>query len=391
MLKLRSTGNEWVQPIELPRRLILRVTTNPNLPAPLRPQHVLLVDTVDEVPTPAFALTFVRTPGGIPHGDISEAGVISLDPELHYLADGDVVRVTPELKVSVLFRRTANAHSVLLTERCNSFCVMCSQPPRDIDDRYIVDDVLEALPLFDRSANEIGFTGGEPTLLGPRLLELIRATKAYLPRSSLHVLSNGRNFQHQNLAVDVAAIGHPDLMIGIPLYSDVASIHDFVVQADGAFDETIRGILNLKRVNVRVELRVVLHRHTVGRLLDLCRFIARNLLFVDHVALMGLELMGFAKSNLEDLWIDPFAYRDELERAAEYLNNAGLRISIYNHQLCILTPGSRRFSVKSISDWKNEFMPECGNCSMKVSCGGFFSSGRLRYSQHIRPFSEPIP
>jgi hypothetical protein len=37
------------------------------------------------------------------------------------------------------------------------------------------------------------------------------------------------------------------MMIGIPIYSDVSTIHDYVVQSDGAFDETIRGILNLKR------------------------------------------------------------------------------------------------------------------------------------------------
>lgn len=388
VLKLRSTGNTWLSPIDLPRRLILPITTNPHLPIALRPQHALVMDELIEGAAPAFALTFVRTPPSSPQPLLLNGGVITLDPALHYLADGDVIRVTPNLKVSVLFRKNANAHSVLLTERCNSFCVMCSQPPRDIDDSFIVDDVLEAIPLFDRGATEIGFTGGEPTLLGPRLLELIRATKSYLPASSLHILSNGRNFQNLQLAMDVAAVGHPDLMIGIPLYSDVPAIHDFVVQADGAFDETIRGILNLKRCNVPVELRVVIHRHTIGRLTELCRYIARNLLFVDHVALMGLELMGFARSNLDDLWIDPFEYRETLEQAAVLLDRAGLRVSIYNHQLCVLTPESRRFSVKSISDWKNEYMPECQECASKAKCGGFFSSASLRYSKHIAPLLE---
>ena len=54
--------------------------------------------------------------------------------------------------------------------------------------------------------------------------------------------------------MEYASIGHHDIMVGIPLYSDLSTHHDYVVQADGAFDETIRGILNLKRAKARVEI-----------------------------------------------------------------------------------------------------------------------------------------
>jgi His-Xaa-Ser system radical SAM maturase HxsC len=176
-------------------------------------------------------------------------------------------------------------------------------------------------------------------------------------------------------------------MIGIPLYSDISSIHDYVVQAEGAFDDTIRGIINLKSVGVRVEIRVVLHKHTYERLPDLARFIRRNLTFCDHVALMGLEMTGFTKVNLEQLWIDPKHYQTQLRTAVEILNQAKMQVSIYNHQLCILDPTLIEFSRKSISDWKNEYMPECDGCLRKSECGGFFSSARLRYSDYIKPYT----
>jgi His-Xaa-Ser system radical SAM maturase HxsC len=174
-------------------------------------------------------------------------------------------------------------------------------------------------------------------------------------------------------------------MIGIPLYADIASVHDFVVQADGAFDETIRGILNLKRCGIRVEIRVVIHRHTLPRLPHLAQFLARNMLFVDHVALMGLEPIGFGKANFADLWVDPYDYRDDLEQAATTLTRCGLRTSIYNHQLCTLTDVTRTFAVRSISDWKNEYLPACLGCTAKVTCGGFFSSAIARHSAYITP------
>ena len=78
-------------------------------------------------------------------------------------------------------------------------------------------------------------------------MELIQATKSYLPKTAVHVLSNGRRFSDDSFLRKYAEIDHPNLIVGIPIYSDVSTIHDYVVQADGAFDETIRGILNLKR------------------------------------------------------------------------------------------------------------------------------------------------
>jgi len=186
------------------------------------------------------------------------------------------------------------------------------------------------------------------------------------------------------MAEKFARLKHPDLMLGIPLYSDIASIHDFVVQADGAYDETLRGIINLKRFGVRVEVRVVIHQQTYQRLPQLASFITRNLQFVDHVALMGLELMGFARSNIDALWIDPVDYQRELAEATLTLARAGIRTSIYNHQLCLLDPSIHAFSVKSISDWKNEYMPECAGCSLMSECGGFFSSASLRRSPNIQ-------
>ncbi len=71
-------------------------------------------------------------------------------------------------------------------------------------------------------------------------------------------------------------------------------MHDYVVQAKGAFHETLLGILKLKERGQRVEVRVVLHAITAPRIEETCRWMARNLPFVDHVALMGLENTGFA-------------------------------------------------------------------------------------------------
>ena len=177
------------------------------------------------------------------------------------------------------------------------------------------------------------------------------------------------------------------MMVGIPVYSDDPELHDYIVQADGAFDETIQGIINLKRLNQKVEVRIVIHKQSVKRLKELSEFLARNLLFVDHVALMGLEMMGFTRANLDKLWIDPIEYKDTLSEAVKILSKAGMNVSVYNHQLCLVNQDIMPYYRKSISDWKNEYAPECNGCARLNECGGFFSSGiQYGYSKNLKPF-----
>jgi hypothetical protein len=65
------------------------------------------------------------------------------------------------------------------------------------------------------------------------------------------------------------------------------------------------------------------------RLPQLAEFIARNLTFVDQVVFMGLEITGFTKANLMDLWIDPFDYQNQLMRAVDILDANRINVSIY--------------------------------------------------------------
>lgn len=367
---------------------IYAVTTNPMLPAPVARQRLLLLDSSRDAP--ALAESPYR--GLLLRSVFSEAlpsRAIVLEPALGHLADGDIVRVDPQREeLRVLFRPSAPQNSLLVTERCNSFCLMCSQPPRDIDDSSLVDEIRRTIELIPRDTPTLGLTGGEPTLAGEGFFDIVRHARNYLPDTELHVLTNGRRFAEQALAARLGALHHPGLRLGIPLYSEQPDLHDFVVQARGAFDETVKGLLNLAAEGIRIELRVVIHRHTYGRLAELARFIARNLPFVEHVALMGLELIGFAKVNLGNLWVDPYDYGPQLVQAVRTLERGGVQAVIYNHQLCVVPESVRSRCVRSISDWKNDYLPECDDCALKAQCGGFFSSGLglAAHSAHIAPF-----
>lgn len=305
---------------------------------------------------------------------------------LDHIHEGDILKIDFKKGfVRSLYRMNSPHNSIFATDQCNSNCLMCSQPPKDVDDGDVVDEHLRLISLIPPTTQTLGISGGEPTLLGDGLVRVIAACKEYLPVTRLHMLSNGRRFADRAYTAKLAQVRHPNFMIGVPLYSDVASHHDFVVQADGAFDQTMVGLHNLARYRMAIEVRIVVHKQTVERLPKLADYIYRNLPFVQHIAFMGLEMMGYTKTNLKTLWIDPVDYQDVLQEAVLRLARASMNVSIYNHQLCVLRRSLWQFARKSISDFKNIYIDQCHQCSVVDECGGLFKSAENIHSAHIRP------
>jgi His-Xaa-Ser system radical SAM maturase HxsC len=316
--------------------------------------------------------------------------LITLPAQFAYLDTGDVIALrSASGRIRTLFRQRSRHNAFLVTERCNHYCLMCSQPPRNVDDRWLLDEIKSCLPLIDKSTRSLGFTGGEPLLDWEQFIEVMGNCRDQLPGTAIQVLSNGRAFLHTEIVSAWANLEHPNLTVAIPIYAAVDYIHDYVVQAVGAFDETVLGILKLKDRGQRVEVRVVLHAITAPRIVETCRWLARNLPFVDHVALMGLENTGFAIANDGALWIDPIDYQKPLAQGVYELIAAGTRVSVYNLPRCVLDRSLWPFAVQSISDWKNGYIDECNKCSEKPRCSGFFTSGRPRYSRGISAIPAP--
>ena len=312
--------------------------------------------------------------------------VLRLGPELAHLGAGDIILVPGDgRRVTVLWKNSARHNALLLTEQCDNYCLMCSQPPKDRDDSWLFDRARKVISLLPQGARALSLTGGEPTLHADALIGLLEHCKRVAPGLSVHLLSNGRRFADPEFTRRYAAVGLADIMAGIPVYAPEPGLHDFIVQAAGAFEETVHGILNLASLGQAVEIRVVIQRHTVPVLPGLAAFIVRNLPFVAQVALMGLEMTGLARPNSPLVWADPADYQRELAGAIDILATAGIATRIYNHQLCVLDRRLWPYAVRSISDWKNDYLDICHTCSVRDTCGGVFTTSGNRLSQHLRP------
>src|SRR5437762_6226160 len=162
MLKLSSNCVFPLAESTEPETVLRRITDNPNYVAALRGDEYLLLRSGAGVIPSGFAgyLVFEKPSGIVPKNSFL------LEPDLSYLAAGDIVRIMPKRNsLRTLYRRHSPHNFLLMTERCNNFCLMCSQPPKDHEDSYLAEEVLRMIPLMAPETKAIEITGGEPTLL----------------------------------------------------------------------------------------------------------------------------------------------------------------------------------------------------------------------------------
>src|SRR5688572_13057323 len=101
-----------------------------------------LLRSTDVPPGYGYYLTHPGEEGFLTHAP-KGAGRIVLPPKFEYTAHGDVFGFWTDGNIRNLYRRSSKQNSFLVTDRCNSYCLMCSQPPKDVNDDWIIDEIRE--------------------------------------------------------------------------------------------------------------------------------------------------------------------------------------------------------------------------------------------------------
>lgn len=274
----------------------------------------------------------------------------------------------------------SNDNALFVTEQCNNHCLMCCQPPKKSDDieelyRYNIARIRTA----PKELSVIGITGGEPTLLGDKLVALIREIRKELPDTAIQLLSNGRGFEDRSFATRVVEAVGGNFFVGIPLHSDYPGDHERIAGAVHSYGETLLGLYNLAMLGTEIELRVVINALNYKRLPQMAEFIFKNLPFVSWVAFMGMERTGFANSNHSSIWVEPKMYAPYLQKAVVILDDWKMDTAIYNLPFCLLPKSCWRFAKRSISDWKTKYAECCRGCVKREECCGLFGTSAQPY------------
>jgi His-Xaa-Ser system radical SAM maturase HxsC len=297
-------------------------------------------------------------------------GLLAVDGVPGGELDGDIVLVQPRSgRLERLLRAGSPHNTLLVTERCDQLCVMCSQPPKKTHvDRF---QLFEEACLLAEPGSLIGISGGEPTLYKEQLLDMIDHVLTRRPDLEFHVLSNGQHFGRE----DVERLRDPlyrRVSWGIPIYAPEPALHDEIVGKAGAFARLEESFAFLLLAGARVELRTVLLTANLPVLAALARYVTTRLRFVEVWSIMQLENTGFARNRWGRLVVD---HRAGFEPVASALDCAALHAvpaQLFNFPRCSVPPAYRHLAVASISDWKRKYVPACGACRERERCCGFF-------------------
>lgn len=301
------------------------------------------------------------------------------------IEDGDIAIVNHGNMLRVILSRRANHNTVLVTERCNNLCLFCSQPPKRANDDWLLTQSALAIAAFNLDG-VVGVSGGEPLLYGDDFLAFLDFIAENSPETSLHVLTNGRAFADGDFARQVKQrCNQLKITFGIPLYSSRQSIHDQLVGSDGAFKETVCGLINAGNLGINIELRIIPTKANYRDLSHIIEYVSRVFSNINQISIMGLESIGWARKNWTEITIDHSEHANYLSEAVRVASRSGLDVLIFNYPLCHLPNALWHYSVQSISDWKNYYPEECNTCSKKHICAGYFSSSNGKFHQVPRP------
>jgi His-Xaa-Ser system radical SAM maturase HxsC len=308
--------------------------------------------------------------------------LVCFDTNTLSIEDGDILLVEPNGLITKVYDTTSTMNSLFLTEECNCRCITCPQPPVKNDTMPWGSFALKIVNLISDDPLWLGITGGEPTIKWDELISSLVSCSNHLPETSIQLLSNGITFSDYKKAYELKC-SHEKIIVGIPLFSDVDELHNKSVGVRGAFWDTISGIHNLERLDIPIELRIVISKMNYTRLPQLAEFIYKHLPFVQYVAFMGLEPIGNAQKHIDTLWIPPKRYFEKLQNAVHLLHQRDVKSILFNLPLCNVPDSLHSISKKAITEWKVNYYSQCDDCDLKHNCGGVFQSAKPYMEKYI--------
>lgn len=292
------------------------------------------------------------------------------------LKDYDVVEIINNKSIRVLYRDDSEDNAIVVTNQCNSNCIMCPDPDiiRNTKENPDIKKILEQIECIPNDTSHITITGGEPGLLKEKLLEVLDKCKKCLPNTEFLLLTNGRVFSDVHFANKIAEVVPSNIRVAIPIYADNEKLHDEITRAKESFNQAVNGIKNLINRNIDVEIRIVVLKKNFEQLEQIAKFILREFPHTKIVNIMALEMMGNAYKNKDWVWVDFKDIKKYLYNACLTIIRSGIITNLYNFPLCNIDEKLYSLSRKSITDYKVRYKDGCDTCLIKESCGGFFNS-----------------
>lgn len=294
----------------------------------------------------------------------------------------------------IIYRWYADAEGdagIATTSLCNSNCIMCpaSENERRQTQTMSVERLDEVIRHMPKDLWHFTITGGEPTLIGEdAFAHILNTVKKELPNTKILLLTNGRTLGDKGFFEHFNSERPKHMRIAIPVHGSNAEKHDYITQATGSFNQTVRAIANLLKVRAETEIRIVVSKLNCDDILNIAKFIVDAFPSVSVVNFVGLEMRGNCAAHADDVLISYQEAFHKSKEAIKLLISNGIDVGLYNFPYCMIDKNYWPIAQKSISAYKSVFNDECENCLLKEECCGIFQSTKNFYKPKVYPIVD---
>ncbi len=243
---------------------------------------------------------------------------------------------------------------------CNNNCIHCmiGYDARKQSKDRTTGEIKERLDeAKSEKAEQVIFIGGE-VAIRKDFFELLEYAKNLNLR--VYVETNGRMFSIEKFAKRTLEI-MPDLSMMMSFHSSVPEIHDKITQVKGSFEQSVRGIKNLKKYGLKqLAIDCVVTKFNYKDLPENVRFFKE--LNADEVYFTLMRIGGNARENLDKLFVPIKDIQPYLLKAIETGENIGLKTITYGFPYCTLKNFDKhaheRSFLKTFSEGKTYIFDE---------------------------------
>jgi len=271
---------------------------------------------------------------------------------------------TGEIKYPVL-------SEIALTYRCNNACRFCyAYSPYRESAEMTTDEVKRVIDIIvdDAKVPSLSFTGGEPTLRED-LFELITYGREKGLRMNL--ITNGRRCASKEFVQKLVDAGLNSAQVSIE--GPNAEIHDYIVGAPGAFEQTVQGVKNLRATDIYTHCNTTICRPNKDHLEELVDFLADEL-ELTYFSMNMVIYTGTAAKLRDELQVKYSEIEPIVKQVKKRANNKGIQFVWYAPTpVCLFNPIANGLGAKSCA-----------------CCDGLFSVDAEGGLLPCSSFSEPV-
>jgi MoaA/NifB/PqqE/SkfB family radical SAM enzyme len=179
---------------------------------------------------------------------------------------------------------------------CNNHCFFCAQGERrNIFGNRSETEIKQALKKASRDCQIVVFTGGEPTIRKD-IFTLVAFAKK-IKFSIIQIQSNGRMFVSKDFCRKIIAAGANEFALA--LHGHIPQLHDYLTGSPGSFQQTLKGIKNLKSLGQPVLMNTVVVKSNYRHLPQIAKLLIG--LEVDQFQFAFVHPIASAAKNFDSI------------------------------------------------------------------------------------------